>query len=335
MFGARQRTRTRTRTRRTRAALVAVAATAGLAACTPGGTVAEAADPEPDTGLIEVGFSQLGTSESAWRTANTESIRSSLTAQRGISLTFEDASQDQAKQIASLRGFIADGVDVIAFSPVVETGWDEVLQEVKDAGIPVVLVDRTIETTVPDAYAAWIGADFLQEGTAAGLWVQRHHPDARIFQLQGTLGSAAQVDREAGFEEIVGGQVIGEASGNFTLTEGRAAMATALETHPDLTMVFAHNDDMALGAAEAIEAAGLVPGQDVLIVSVDGTRAGLQALVDGRFNLVVECNPVFGEQLADLINDVAQGRTVPPRTVVVDQVFDATLTQNDVDHRPF
>ncbi|MGQ7294941.1 ABC transporter substrate-binding protein [Quadrisphaera sp. KR29] len=287
-----------------------------------------------DGGAIRVGYSQLG-AESGWRTANTESVKANLTAENGFDLTFVDAQQKQENQIKALRDFVAQDVDVIAFSPVVETGWDDVLQEIKDAGIPVVLVDRTVDTTVEDPYVTHIGSDFKAEGTKAGEWVKENAPDAKIFELQGTLGSGAQVDREEGFNAVVGDQVIGKASGNFTRAEGRTATEAALQAYPDMTMIFTHNDDMGLGAIEAIEAAGKTPGTDIQIVSVDAVRDGLQALVDKKFNYVVECNPAFGDQLAELITKVANGEDVPEETVVEEAVFDQTITQAEVDARPY
>ncbi len=284
--------------------------------------------------LIKVGFSQLG-AESGWRTANTESVKASLTKENGIDLTFVDAQQKQENQIKALRDFVDQGVDVIAFSPVIETGWDEVLQDIKDAEIPVVLVDRTVETTVEDPFVTWIGADFKQEGTTAGEWVKENHPDAKIFELQGTMGSGAQTDRQEGFREVVGANVIGEASGNFTRAEGKTATEAALAAYPEMDLIFAHNDDMGLGAIEAIEAAGKKPGEDIKIVTVDGVRDGLQALVDKKFNFVVECNPVFGDQIVDLIKKVDAGETVEKETIVVDEAFDQTITQEFVDARSF
>lgn len=319
---------TRTRTR-IAGALTAVTVLA-LAACGGGSTDAGGDDGGDD--LIRVGFSQLG-AESGWRTANTESVKASLSEENGFDLTFVDAQQKQENQIKALRDFIAQDVDVIAFSPVIETGWDEVLQEIKDSGIPVVLVDRTVDTTVEDPFVTWIGADFKQEGTTAGEWVAENAPDAKIFELQGTLGSGAQVDREEGFGEVVGDQIIGKASGNFTRAEGKTAVEAALQAYPDMTMIFTHNDDMGLGAVEAIEAAGKVPGEDIQIVSIDGVRDGLQALVDKKFNYVVECNPVFGDQLAELVTQVANGEDVPKETIVIDKAFDQTITQADVDAR--
>lgn len=317
------------------AGLVTAFTVLALAACGGGGGTSAGGDGGGGGDeAIRVGFSQLG-AESGWRTANTESVKASLSSDAGFDLTFVDAQQKQENQIKALRDFVAQDVDVIAFSPVIETGWDEVLQEIKDSGIPVVLVDRTVDTTVDDPFVTWIGADFKQEGTTAGEWVKENAPDAKIFELQGTLGSGAQVDREEGFGEVVGDQVIGKASGNFTRAEGKTAVEAALQAYPDMTMIFTHNDDMGLGAIEAIEAAGKVPGEDIQIVSVDGVRDGLQALVDKKFNYVVECNPVFGDQLAELITKVADGEDVPKETIVIDKAFDQTITQDEVDARAY
>ena len=304
-----------------------------LAACGSDGK-AEGDGGSGGDGTIKVGFSQLG-AESGWRTANTESIKANLTAENGINLTFVDAQQKQENQIKALRDFIDQDVDVIAFSPVIETGWDEVLQEIKDAEIPVVLVDRTVDTTVEDPFVTWIGADFTAEGVTAGEWVKENHPDAKIFELQGTMGSGAQANRQDGFRSVIGDNVIGEASGNFTRTEGKAAVEAALQAYPDLDLIFAHNDDMGLGAIEAIEAAGKVPGQDIQIVTVDGVHDGLVALLEGKFNYVVECNPAFGDQLLELIKQVAAGEDVEKSTIVVDEAFDQTITQEVIDGRSF
>lgn len=319
--------------------LAAVAAVSALtlAACSSNGggssTETTAGGSGGDGDLIKVGFSQLG-AESGWRTANTESVKASLTEENGIDLIFVDAQQKQENQIKALRDFIAQDVDIIAFSPVIETGWDEVLQEIKDAEIPVVLVDRTVDTTVEDPYVTWIGADFRLEGEMAGEWVKENYPDAKIFELQGTLGSGAQVDREEGFDAVVGAdKIIGKATGNFTRAEGKTAVEAALQAYPDMDLIFAHNDDMGLGAIEAIEAAGKKPGEDIIIVTVDAVRDGLQALHDGKFNFVVECNPVFGDQIVDLVKKVYAGEEVPKETIVVDATFDQSITQEEIDAR--
>ncbi|MET4225040.1 ABC transporter substrate-binding protein [Oerskovia enterophila] len=315
--------------------ILAGAAVLALAACS-GGT--DSADSTDGAGggseNIRVGFSQLG-AESGWRTANTESVKANLTAENGIDLTFVDAQQKQENQIKALRDFIDQDVDVIAFSPVIETGWDEVLQEIKDAEIPVVLVDRTVDTTVEDPFVTWIGADFTAEGVTAGEWVAENAPDAKIFELQGTMGSGAQTNRQEGFRSVVEDQIVGEATGNFTRAEGKAATEAALQAYPDMNLIFAHNDDMGLGAIEAIEAAGKVPGKDIQIVTVDGVHDGLTALLEGKFNFVVECNPAFGDQLLELIKQVAAGEDVEKETIVVDQAFDQTITQEIIDARSF
>ncbi len=284
--------------------------------------------------LIKVGFSQLG-AESGWRTANTESVKDSLTQENGFDLTFVDAQQKQENQIKAIRDFINQGVDIIGFSPVVETGWDEVLRDANDANIPVLLVDRTIDSQLDDPYTAYIGSDFEKEGQMAADWVKENAPDAKIFELQGTLGASAQVDREKSFDAALGDNIIGKATGNFTRTEGKKAVEAALQAYPDMNLIFSQNDDMGLGAIEAIEAAGKVPGKDIQIVTVDGTRDGLQALHDGKFNYVVECNPVYGEQIGELMKKIVAGEDVPKVTIVEDQAFDQSITQDTIDARKY
>lgn len=316
-----------------RAAMAAVASMAmiSLAACGGGGNAGDdnSGAESPDD-LIRVGYSQLG-AESGWRTANTESVKASLNKDNGFDLTFVDAQQKQENQIKALRDFVAQDVDVIAFSPVIETGWDEVLQEIKDSEIPVILVDRSVDTTVDDAYVTHIGSDMCSEGRMAAEWVKENHPDAKIFELQGTMGSGPQIERQRCFAEVLGeDNIIGRASGNFTRAEGKTAMEAALQAYPDMTLLYAHNDDMGLGA---VEAKGMAPGDDITIVTIDAVRDGLQALVDGKFNYVVECNPVFGDQLAELIKAVHNGEEVPAETVVIDATFDQSITQDVVDSR--
>ena len=324
--------------RRAGIAGLAAIALATLAACSGGASGNDAGSSSGSDGgsgdLIRVGFSQLG-AESGWRTANTESVKAALTKDNGFDLTFVDAQQKQENQIKAIRDFIDQGVDAIAFSPVVETGWDEVLQDAKDAEIPVILVDRTVKTSVSDPFATYIGSDFQKEGTTAADWVKQNAPDAKIFELQGTLGASAQVDREKAFDAVMGDNIIGKASGNFTRAEGKAAVEAALQAYPDMNLIFSQNDDMGLGAIEAIEAAGKVPGKDIKLVTVDGVRDGLQALKDGKFNYVVECNPVYGDQIGDLIKKVVAGEKLPTTTIVTDQAFDQTITQATIDARKY
>jgi len=315
-----------------RAGLVAIAAASVLsvAACSTttdgGGSTNTAGGGDGD--LITVGFSQVG-AESGWRAANTESIQTSLTKEAGFDLKFSDAQQKQENQIQAIRSYIAQGVDVIAFSPVVESGWDAVLEEAKAAGIPVVLTDRSVDSEDDSLYVTFIGSDFVLEGEMAGQWVAEQFgggEDYNIVELQGTTGSAPANDRMAGFADAISGspnlKVIASQTGNFTRTEGKQVMEGFLQAHQDIDMVFAHNDDMGLGAIEAIEAAGLKPGEDIKIVTVDAVRDGMQALADGKISYIVECNPLFGPALVDIIKKVVAGDDIEKRIVIEDQAFD-------------
>ena len=276
---------------------------------------------------LTVGFSQIG-AESAWRTANTDSIKNEA-AKRGVELKFADAQQKQENQIKALRSFIAQGVDVIAFSPVVETGWEPVLREIKRAGIPVVLSDRAVKVSDPSLFVTFIGSDFVEEGRRAGQWlVEKTKGKAMIAELVGTPGSAPAVDRKKGFEEAItaqpGMKIIKSQSGDFTRAKGKEVMETFLKSPEgkQITVLYAHNDDMALGAIQAIEEAGLKPGTDIIIVSIDGVRGAFEAMVAGKLNCTVECNPMIGGQLFDLIKKVAAGQPVPKRVAVEEGVFD-------------
>ncbi|WP_298454653.1 ABC transporter substrate-binding protein [uncultured Cellulomonas sp.] len=319
-------------TKRTVAAVAAGFMALGLAACGggDGGDDAQAgAGGEGGGGgdLISVGFSQVG-AESGWRAANTKSIKDTLTEENGFELSFSDAQQKQENQIQAIRSYIAQGVDVIAFSPVVESGWDAVLEEAKNAGIPVVLTDRAVDSEDESLYESFIGSDFVLEGQRAGEWVVENlgGEPLNVVELQGTTGAAPAVDRKEGFEMAIEGnpeiQIIASQTGNFTRTEGRQVMEGFLQAHDDIDLVYAHNDDMGLGAIEAIEAAGLTPGEDIKIVTIDAVKDGMQALADGKINYIVECNPLLGPDLADIIKSVVAGEEVEKRIVVEDQAFD-------------
>ncbi|OUM99150.1 MAG: LacI family transcriptional regulator [Paenibacillaceae bacterium ZCTH02-B3] len=285
--------------------------------------------PSESTGekKIVLGFSQVG-AESGWRTANTKSIQEAAAA-AGIDLRFSDAQQKQENQIKAIRSFIQQKVDVIAFSPVVESGWDTVLKEAKDAGIPVILTDRAIDSPDTSLYVSFLGSDFVEEGRRAGRWVveqfKDHDGDVNIVELQGTVGSAPAIDRKAGFEEIISAdpkfKIIASQSGDFTRAKGLEVMQAILKAHKDIDVLYAHNDDMALGAIQAIEAAGLKPGQDILIVSVDGIRDAFVAASEGKINFIVECNPLLGPQLMDLVKKVVAGEPVPKRIVTEERTF--------------
>ncbi|MDG4764539.1 ABC transporter substrate-binding protein [Solwaraspora sp. WMMD406] len=276
---------------------------------------------------IVLGFSQVG-AESGWRTANTKSIQESAE-EAGIELKFADAQQKQENQIKAIRNYIAQRVDVIAFSPVVESGWDTVLKEAKDAEIPVILTDRAVDSADDTLYETFIGSDFVQEGRLSGEWLVEEFADApgpvKIVELEGTTGSAPANDRKQGFGEAIAAdpkfEIIASQTGEFTRAKGKEVMEAFLQAHNDIDVLFAHNDDMGLGAIEAIEAAGLVPGQDITIITIDAVRDGMQALADGKINFIAECSPLLGPQLMELVEQVHAGETVPKRVVTEETTF--------------
>lgn len=295
-----------------------------LAAC---GSTATPGAAATDSGKIVLGFSQVG-AESGWRTANTESIKSAAT-EAGITLQFSDAQQKQENQIKAIRSFIQQGVDVIAFSPVVEAGWDTVLKEAKDANIPVILTDRAVDSKDTSLYKTFIGSDFVKEGKLAGEWLVKEYAGktdpVNIVELQGTTGSAPANDRKKGFGDAIAGQanfkVIASQTGDFTRAGGKTVMEAFLKANPKIDVLFAHNDDMGLGALEAITAAGKVPGKDIKIITIDGVKDGMQALADGKFNFIAECSPLLGPQLMDLVKKVKKGETVQARILTEETTF--------------
>ncbi|MFI2754463.1 ABC transporter substrate-binding protein [Cellulomonas sp. P22] len=313
-------------TRRALAAGAAAALALGLTACAndsdsgSGSTEGGGGDEQ-----IVMGFAQVG-AESGWRTANTTSIQDAAE-EAGIDLKFSDAQQKQENQIKAIRSYIQQKVDVIAFSPVVETGWDTVLKEAQDAGIPVILTDRAVDSADTSLYVTFLGSDFVEEGKKAGQWVvdEFGSEPTNIVELQGTTGSAPAIDRKEGFEEVLAGKsnftVIASQTGDFTRDGGKKVMEAFLQQNPDIDLVYAHNDDMGLGAIEAIEAAGKVPGQDIKIVTVDAVKDGMQALADGKINFIVECSPLLGPQLMEITRAVLAGETVEPRIITEETTF--------------
>lgn len=263
---------------------------------------------------LVVGFAQVG-AESDWRVGNTVSIQQTAQ-QLGVELKFADGQQKQENEINAIRSFIAMKVDVIGISPVVETGWDEVFQEVKAAGIPLVVVDRRADVS-ENLYATYLGSDFVEEGrNAARAMAKIVNGKASIVELFGTVDSAPANDRYKGFREILQGypdmRIIDSKSGDFTRAQGKEVMAEFLTKYGNkITAVFAHNDDMAIGAIKAIEEYGLRPGVDIKIVSVDATRDAFRAMIDGKLNATIECNPLLGPQFYDLALKVVNGAPVP------------------------
>ena len=277
---------------------------------------------------IVLGFAQLG-AESEWRSASSTSIREAARDYE-IELMFENAQQKQENQIKAIRSFIAHRVDVIAFSPIVETGWDNILLEAKAEGIPVILVDRNIRTETDGLFAAFLGSDFLEEGRKAGRWVRKkfasHSGEVRIVELRGTEDSSPTRGRYEGFREILAEvpgkyRIICSMKGDFMRSKGRETMERILSDYSDIDVLFAHNDDMAMGAIEAMEERGIRPGRDVAIISVDAQRSAIEALKQGKINCVVECNPYIGRQLMRLVGELAAGKSVPPRIYSQETIF--------------
>ena len=261
-----------------------------------------------------VGYAQLG-AESEWRSANTNSVKEAAQ-DLGVELRFSDAQQKQENQIKAIRSLIAQKVDVIGVAPLVESGWDDVFKEAKEAGIPIILVDRRAD--VPkDYYVTFIGSDFLEEGrNAARIMARLTDGKADIVELQGTRGSAPANDRYEGFREILKDypdmKILDTQVGDFTVARGKEVMEELLKAHGKaITAVYAHNDDMALGAIQAIEEYGLKPGVDIKIVSIDATHGAFEAMIDGKLNATVECNPLLGPQFFDLALKVVNGESVP------------------------
>jgi simple sugar transport system substrate-binding protein len=292
---------------------------------------------------LTLGFSQVG-AESEWRTANTASVKQAAK-DAGITLKFADAQQKQENQVKALRSFIAQKVDVIAFSPVVESGWDTVLKEAKAAGIPVILTDRAVKVSDPSLYVTFIGSDFVEEGRKAGRWVVERAAKApgnalNIVELQGTVGSAPAIDRKKGFEEVIKAnaklQILRSQSGEFTRAKGKEVMEAFLKARDKkIDVLYAHNDDMAIGAIQAIEEAGLKPGQDIAIVSIDGVRGAFEAMKAGKLNVTVECNPLLGPQLMQLAKDVVAKKPVEKRITVTESVYTADVAAKELPNRKY
>jgi ABC-type sugar transport system substrate-binding protein len=303
-------------------------AMAGLTAC--GGDSAEPAGSSSAGSTapkaITMGFAQVG-AESGWRTANTKSIQESAE-KAGITLKFSDAQQKQENQIKAIRSYIQQKVDVIAFSPVVETGWDTVLLEAKRANIPVILTDRSVDSSDTSLYKTFLGSDFVLEGKKAGEWLVKEsegESEVNVVELQGTTGAAPAIDRKEGFAEAVKAapqvKVVASQTGDFTRSGGKQVMEAFLKSNPKIDVVYAHNDDMGLGAIEAIEAAGKEPGKDIKIITVDAVKDGMTALSEGKINFIVECNPLLGDQLMDLAKKVTAGEEVPARVETEEGTF--------------
>ena len=293
---------------------------------------------------IVVGFSQVG-AESDWRTANTESMKSTFIEENGYKLIFDDAQQKQENQITAIRNFIQQEVDYIILAPVTETGWDTVLQEAKDAQIPVIIVDRMIDVSDDSLYTCWVGSDFRAEGDEAVAWLDRKYRGAEnvnIGHIQGTIGSSAQIGRTDGLgpggEAHRNWNIIAQQTGEFTQAKGQEVMESVLKQFDDIDVVYCENDNEAFGAIDAIEAAGKTCGVDgdIAIISFDATHAGLAETLAGKINYNVECNPLHGPRVEKIIQQMEAGEN-PDKLAYVEEVsFDAeTITQEILDARAY
>jgi len=286
-----------------------------------------------DSNLIIVGFSQLG-SESDWRTANTKSIQNALIEKNGFSLIFSNGRQSQENQIKDIRRFIFQQVDYILIAPVTETGWDTVLMEAKEAGIPVIIVDRRIATADESLYVACVGTDKYVEGRKAGLWLENYMKDqetdpVNIVVLEGTLHSTAQIGRSQGFAEIAGQhenwKILAHEDGDFTKAKGKEIMAKYLQEFDDIDVLVSQNDDMTFGAIEAIQEAGLTCGVNgkIKIISFDAVSEAFDKMEDGLINVDIECNPLQGQLIAQIITRLEKGEPVDKVSYVDGKVFEA------------
>jgi simple sugar transport system substrate-binding protein len=283
-----------------------------------------------------VGFSQIG-SESEWRTADTISVQNAFLEDPTFNLIYSDAQQRQENQIKALRSFIARRVDAILFTALVETGYGPVLQEAKRAGIPVVMIDRDVAKEDRDLRLTIMGSDFVKEGEKAGEWLadylkKKGMDDGRktinIVELQGTTGSAPAIDRYNGFRNVMKNhsnwKITRSQTGNFTSSEGKMVMEAFLKADRNIDVLYAHNDQMALGAIQAIKEAGLKPGKDIIIVGVDAVKGAFEAMVAGEMNCSVECSPLLGPQAVQAMRDLRDGKKLPARIYTIEGIFDQT-----------
>jgi ABC-type sugar transport system substrate-binding protein len=292
-----------------------------------------------------VGFSQIG-SESEWRTADTKNVRDAILEDPTLELLYSDAQQKQENQIKALRSFIARKVDVILFTALVETGYGPVLQEAKKAGIPVIMIDRDVAKEDRGLRLTIMGSDFVKEGEKAGNWladylkkVGKDSGNVNIVELQGTTGSAPAIDRKTGFANIMKTHanwvLTRSQTGNFTSTEGKQVMEAFLKADKNIDVLYAHNDQMALGAIQAIKEAGLQPGKDIIIVGVDAVKGAFQAMVAGEMNASIECSPLLGPQAVQAIRDLRDGKKLPARIWTIEGIFDQGNAAENLPSRQY
>lgn len=316
----------------------------GLSGCSQKEQIAE----EPSNPNIVVGFSQVG-AESDWRVANTESMRSTFNDENGYELMFDDAKQKLENQIAAIRTYILQGVDYIVVAPVIEVGWDEVLQEAREAEIPVIVVDRMIDVEDEELFTAWVGSNTYWEGETAVNWLEeylqeqgRDQEEISILHVQGTVGATPQIGRTAGLEEGVKNHsnwsIKAQVEGEFTQAKAYAEVSEILKNDTDFDVIYCENDNSAFGAIQALEEAGISFGEngDVIIISFDATHAGLTACMEGKINCDVECNPLHGPRVESIIQQLEAGGTPQKYSYVEETYFESgTLTEEIIEEREY
>lgn len=313
---------------------------------------AEEGPAEKKEDLIVIGFSQVG-AESDWRKENSESMRSTFTRDKGYDLIFEDAQQKQQNQITAIRTFIQRDVDYIVLAPVTEDGWDTVLGEAKDAGIPVIIVDRMVNVEDDSLFTCWVGSDFRLESKKACRWLKVYldkqhfsHSDVNIVDIQGTIGSSAQIGRTGGLREAVlenGWNLLDAVPGEYTQAKGREATARLLEKYDNINVVYCENDNEAFGALEAIEAAGRTAGRDIrsgdiMVISFDGvSRLALDNLRNRSISCIGECNPLHGPRVKKIIENLEMGQTPDKYEYVDEDIFSGYegITEITVDGKNY
>jgi len=288
---------------------------------------------------ITLGYAQL-MSESKWRDADAKSIKTAAKG-AGINLDFREEGYTQEDQKRLIRELIKKKVDIIAFSPFVKSGWDDVLKEAKDAGIPVIISDRSVDSD-DSLWACNIGSDFLEEGRRAARLLLEYfkNKEVNIFELQGNIGSAPEIEREAGFFEVIKDyhnyRIVATDTGNFNFKDGKEVMIKFLRTKSKtINVVYAHNDDMALGAIEAIKEAGLIPGKDIIVIGIDGTRQALKSIIKGDMYCTIECNALLGPQLMKTVKQIMKGVEVPVKIVNAEDIFTKVNSAKEVDNRQY
>jgi len=329
------------------AALLALALLTAGCVRVPVQEMEEAERFSADENLVVVGVSQVG-SESVWRTANTESIQKAFTKEKGYFLIFDNARQKQENQIKAIRSFISQRVDYIIFSPITEDGWDTVLQEAKEAGIPVILLDRKVKVEDDSLYTAWIGSDFHKEGRLAGevleKTLRRHgrtEETIRIVVLRGTAGATATIGRERGFNEVAAEHenwlIVDAVDGDFTTAKGREEMEKLLKKYKDIDVVISQNDDMTFGALGAIEEAGFTTGEngDIMVISFDATKSALELVEEGVITADIECNPDQGGQAETVIQRMESGAPVAKLYFVPEECYTKANVSRALEERTY